>query len=144
MQEGKFPKWRDLLSTDEFEKITLNKKEFAEVLKTASKIETSMSKKSFSKFIFNNRELTIETENVDRRIRQKIPYDGDINITITLDNKVLARGIKQIENSELEIWLKEKSKPIAIKENNYQYFLMPILKRENEDRKNYYSVFCRD
>ena len=119
LEDLKFPDWRaSVYIDDSYEKIILDKKEFAEILKT-SKIESA------SKFIFNNQKLVIETENMDRKIRQKISYNGNVNITILLDCKVLIEGIKQIESPDLRIWLKKKNDAIAIKGDNYQYFLMP-------------------
>lgn len=119
LEDLKFPDWRASVYTDDsYEKIILDKKEFAEILKT-SKIESS------SKFIFNNQKLVVETENMDRKIRQKISYNGNVNITILLDCKALVEGIKQIESPDLKIWLRKEYDSIAIKEDNYQYFLMP-------------------
>ena len=120
LEDLKFPKWRELISVDDSKEVVLDRKEFVGTLKTTLKIEPT------ARFVFDNQELTVIAENLDRRIEQKISYSGDVNISVGLNCKLLNEGIKQIKDSELRIRLKGKGDAITIKEGNYQYFLMPV------------------
>jgi len=120
LEDLKFPEWRELVSMDDSREVVLNRKEFVSTLRTTLKIEP------VARFVFDNEELTVIADNLDRRIEQKISYSGDMNISIGLNCKVLNDGIKQIKDSELRIGLRKKGDAITIKEGNYQYFLMPV------------------
>jgi len=120
LEDLKFPEWRELVSMDDSREVVLNRKEFVSTLRTTLKIEP------VARFVFDNQELTVIADNLDRRIEQKISYNGDVNISVGLNCKLLNDGIKQIKDSELRIRLKGKGDAITIKEGNYQYFLMPV------------------
>ena len=71
LEDLKFPKWRELISVDDSKEVVLDRKEFVGTLKTTLKIEPT------ARFVFDNEELTVIAENLDRRIEQKISYNRD-------------------------------------------------------------------
>lgn len=128
--DGNYPEYKEIIPENHNTKITVNKKDLINIIKTSS-LFTKSGANSVKLEFLNNNELSVfsaNSETGENLSKLSAKIDGDNN-EITINYKYLLDGLSHINSDDVVIEIINKDVPCLIKptdNKDYIYIIMPI------------------
>lgn len=123
---GIFPKYQQLIPTNNPKKVKINKNDLLNALETVAIMVNDRTNICNFKFIDDSLELTANCDN--GKSKDYVTIDSNINgeFNMAFNYRYLIEGLKAIENDAIIFEIKDSISACLIKDgNNYLYIIMP-------------------